>query len=175
MLSVRSLFGLIGCILAIGYSFYTRGFDLKYKTCIVGCPAEQTLLVLKPDGVPHLTTVMEQVAGVHGFRVVAERTVRMTPADVDMWYHDLRERDFYPSLQQYLTRGPCHAVLLERVDAIRGLRLLVGPTDPQQARLDAPWSIRAQIGSSVQENAVHASDSSEAVRREKAILFPVPP
>ncbi|KAI8139999.1 nucleoside diphosphate kinase [Fennellomyces sp. T-0311] len=138
------------------------------------CPVEQTLLVLKPDGVPHLTTVMKQVERDHGFRVVAERAVRMTLDDVDMWYEELRERDFYPSLQRYLTRGPCHAVLLERVDAIRGLRRFVGPTDPQQARLDAPLSIRAQIGSSVQENAVHASDSPEAVRREKAILFPAP-
>ncbi|KAI9497351.1 nucleoside diphosphate kinase, partial [Zychaea mexicana] len=132
---------------------------------------EETLLMLKPDGVMHKTMVLQQLNQEHGFRMVKAKSVNMTPKDVMLWYPELRNKEFFPSLQRYLTRGPCYAVILERVDAIRGLRHLVGPTNPSIARQEAPWSIRAQIGLSVQENAVHASDSLEAVRREKAILF----
>lgn len=70
----------------------------------------------------------------------------------------LSERfDFYPDLQQYLTRGPCYAAVLERVDGIQGWRCPVKPTDPTIARRVAAYSIRAKIGSSMQENDIHAS------------------
>ncbi|KAI9276844.1 nucleoside diphosphate kinase [Phascolomyces articulosus] len=188
----RILISLIPCVIGILYYYLsTTQPEFKYKACQdlerilqpagtillhnniknVVCPVEETLLVFKPDGVIHKAMVMDQLHENYGFQVVQAKSVHMTKEMVDRWYHELRSKDFYPELQHYLTRGPCYAVLLKRVDAIRGLRYWVGPTDPGKGKLVAPWSIRAHIGTSIQENAVHASDSKQAVEREKAILF----
>ncbi|KAG0171503.1 NME NM23 member 5 [Apophysomyces sp. BC1034] len=152
--------------------------DIKYEICQylpqavqnVACPLEQTLAVIKPDGMASQSLVMAMIKQ-RGFNVLAEKQVQLSPAAVAEWYHDKIGRDFYPSLEAYLTRGPCYAIILQRVDAIKGLRRLVGPTNPEQARQVAPRSVRAHIGTSIQENAIHASDSGEAFRREKKLLF----
>jgi nucleoside diphosphate kinase len=38
-------------------------------------------------------------------------------------------QSFYPKLREFMTSGPCTALSLERVDAIKGWRALLGPTD----------------------------------------------
>lgn len=153
--------------------------DMRWRLCEIPivlqlfpsfCVMEETVMVLKPDGVAHKANMMAIIRQ-HGFRVVKDKQVSLTADMVDMWYADKRDRDFYPDLQRYLTRGPCYAAILKRVDGIQGLRRLVGPTDPAIARRVAPYSIRAKIGSSIQENGIHASDSAEAAKREKSILF----
>ena len=186
MLRLFSIIFLIPCLIGIIYHYLSITIpDFNYQVCHDNsplnllpffsstlCPIEQeTLLVLKPDGVIHRPMVMQQLKQDHGFRIVKTKTTNMTPQMVDQWYHELRSKDFYPELQRYLTRGPCYAVILKRINAIGHLRYLVGPTDPAKARIEAPWSIRSQIGSSIQENGIHASDSIEAFYREKAILF----
>jgi nucleoside-diphosphate kinase len=48
------------------------------------------------------------------------------------------------------------------------LRQLVGATNPADA---TPGTVRAMYGKSLQENAVHASDSPESAARELGIIF----
>ncbi|KAF7722614.1 hypothetical protein EC973_002927 [Apophysomyces ossiformis] len=134
------------------------------------CPVEETLAIIKPDGMAHKSLVMAMIKQ-RGFEIIAEKRVQFSSANVAEWYHDKVGRSFYPSLEAYLTRGPCYAMLLQRVDAVKGLRRLIGPTDPEKARENAPRSVRAHIGTSIQENAIHASDSKEAVQKEKNLIF----
>ena len=94
----------------------------------------------------------------------------LSNATVDAWYAEKRIEHYYPQLQRYLTRGPCRILELERFDAIQGLRQLIGPTDPGRARRYRPQTLRAWVGTDIQENAVHASDSVEAFVKEQAIF-----
>ena len=50
-------------------------------------------------------------------------------------------------------------------DGIKKWRKLMGPTDCEVARKDAPGSVRALFGKDKTFNAVHGSDSSEAAQR----------
>jgi nucleoside-diphosphate kinase len=69
-----------------------------------------------------------------------------------------------------MTSGPVFLACLEREDAVKKLREVVGATDPAQA---APDTIRARFGKSKQMNSVHASDSSASADREVKLFFGV--
>lgn len=60
---------------------------------------------------------------------------------------------------------------LEKDNAIAGWRDLMGPTDPNEARKDAPQSIRAKYGKNLDANVVHGSDSQDAAQREIGFFF----
>ena len=49
----------------------------------------------------------------------------------------------------------------------------MGPTDPVKARSEAPESIRAQFGTSIEANAAHGSDTAGAAYREINFFFDV--
>ena len=59
--------------------------------------------------------------------------------------------------------------VLEGANAIAKHRELMGATNPKNA---APGTIRAQFADSIDENAVHGSDSSVAAQREILFFFP---
>jgi nucleoside-diphosphate kinase len=48
---------------------------------------------------------------------------------------------------------------------------LIGPTNSDTARAQAPGSIRARFGRDGTQNAVHGSDSAASVQREVAFFF----
>jgi nucleoside-diphosphate kinase len=84
------------------------------------------------------------------------------------FYAEHEGKPFFPDLVGYITGGPVIAVQLAGEDAVERLRLLVGKTNPQQA---APGTLRYMFGTSLQENAVHASDSPASAERELGIVF----
>lgn len=56
-------------------------------------------------------------------------------------------------------------------DAIRKWRQIIGPTNCQLARTEAPQSIRALFGKEGVRNAVHGSDSPQSAQRELDFFF----
>jgi nucleoside-diphosphate kinase len=77
---------------------------------------------------------------------------------------------------------PCHSLLqpadttypaapLPADDAIAKWRSLLGPTDSQQARQQAPGSIRASFGTNKTFNAAHGSDAPETAAQEISFFF----
>ena len=73
----------------------------------------------------------------------------------------------YPGLHD---SGPVIALQLGGFeDAVSRLRELVGKTNPRDA---APGTIRAMYGTSLQENAIHASDGQASAEREVGLVFP---
>lgn len=68
-----------------------------------------------------------------------------------------------------LTPGPekCIALVYQGVDAVRKIRSVLGPTDPQKA---PPGSIRREFGQTIMINSAHASDSPENAQREMRIV-----
>jgi nucleoside-diphosphate kinase len=129
----------------------------------------QTLAIVKPDAVASgkagkvLAHLEEQ-----GFRIRALRMMRLTEAQAGEFYAVHRERQFYGSLVSFMTSGPCIPVLLEKADAVKSLREVIGATDPAEA---APGTVRALFAESKERNAIHASDSDENAARESRFFF----
>ena len=78
------------------------------------------------------------------------------------------ERPFFKDLVTFMTSGPVMISVLEGENAVAKHRDIMGATDPKKA---APGTIRADYASSIDENAVHGSDSAENAKVEIAYFF----
>jgi nucleoside-diphosphate kinase len=132
---------------------------------------ERTLLIIKPDAVKagNAGNILAMLEGAGGFRVKALRMEQLTRESAEKFYAVHRERPFFGDLVEFMTSGPCIPMVLEKEDAIQRLRGFIGATNPAEA---SDGSIRALYGSNIQNNAVHASDSSESATVEIPHFFP---
>jgi len=129
-----------------------------------------TLGIVKPDAVGkgNLGNIVAHLEK-SGWRVRAARLVRLTRVQAEAFYEVHRGRPFYPELVEFMTSGPCFPMALERDDAVKAFREVIGSTDPAEA---APGTIRKLYAESKGRNAVHGSDSDENAAREIAFFFP---
>jgi nucleoside-diphosphate kinase len=67
-----------------------------------------------------------------------------------------------------MTSGPVVVVLLEGPEAVERHRALMGATDPAKA---ATGTLRRDHGRSIEENAVHGSDSPATAAEEIRFFF----
>ena len=104
-----------------------------------------------------------------GFAVTGLVMRRLTAAEAEGFYGIHRGKEFFAGLVEFITSGPLVAVRLEGEDVCRRVREFIGATDPGRA---APGTIRADFGTSVRTNAVHASNPVEDVRGELEFFFP---
>jgi len=130
---------------------------------------ERTLVLIKPDGVRR-GLVGEILARFErkGLKILAAKSLRVTPELAQRHYAEHHGKPFYPALMQHITSGPILAFALEGRSAIGVVRLLLGATNPQQA---APGTIRGDLALGITPNLVHASDSAESAARELALYF----
>jgi nucleoside-diphosphate kinase len=129
----------------------------------------QTLAIIKPDAVQtgKAGKVLAHLEDA-GFRVRALRMARLTRPQAGEFYAIHRERPFYAELVEFMTSGPCIALVLEADDAVGRLREVIGATDPAEA---AEGTIRRLYAESKGRNAIHASDSDENAAREIGFFF----
>ena len=130
----------------------------------------QTYLMIKPEAVraghwPEILRLLLQ----NRFQVRRLEMRRMSPDLARSFYAEHEGKPFFGALVDYITSGEVLTVALEGEDAVARLRALVGATDPARA---TPGTLRYMYGTSLQENAVHASDSDASAARELALVFP---
>lgn len=130
---------------------------------------EQTFVMVKPDGVQRgligeVIKCLEQ----KGFKLAALKMLRLDNDLADKHYAEHIGKPFYPGLLEYIISGPVVAMVWEGPEVVKGVRVLVGATNPLEA---APGSLRARFASNLQHNVVHASDSPASAQREIALYF----
>ena len=130
---------------------------------------ERTFSIIKPDAVAaghagEILAIIEQA----GFRILALRMTRLTERQAQGFYAVHRERPFYAGLVKFMTEGPVIVMALEREDAIRKLRVVMGATNPANA---AEGTIRKRFASSIERNCVHGSDAPETASTELGFFF----
>src|ERR671933_205019 len=118
-----------------------------------------TFGIIKPDAVRagKVGQIIERITG-GGFRLRAMKLIHMSRREAEGFYAVHRERPFFGELTEFMSRGPCIVMALEKEGAVRAWRDLMGATDPAKAD---EGTLRKQFGSSMGENAVHGSDSEE--------------
>lgn len=131
---------------------------------------ERTLLIIKPDAVAagRIADVLSMVSDA-GLRLVALEMRCLAEAEVRGFYALHQGKDFFEPLVRFMTSGPVVLCAVAGEDAVSSLRALVGVTDPTEA---AAGTVRASFGTTIQRNAVHASDSTETGMTETAFFFP---
>ncbi|MBI3026038.1 MAG: nucleoside-diphosphate kinase [Candidatus Tectomicrobia bacterium] len=131
---------------------------------------ERTFAMIKPDAVERglAGKILSRVEA-EGFKVVGMRLVRMTKAQAEGFYAVHRERPFFGPLTAYMSSGRTVVLALEREDAIRRWRDVMGATDPAKA---APGTLRKEFGESIERNATHGSDAPGTAAFELGYWFP---
>ena len=103
-----------------------------------------------------------------GFVVIAARLQQLDAQAAEGFYAEHKGKPFFGGLIEFMTSGPVLPMVLERDNAIRGLRELMGATNPSEA---ATGTLRAEYGESIDVNSIHGSDSSASAAREIACFF----
>lgn len=134
---------------------------------------EQTLVLIKPDGVKR-NLIGEVIARCEekGYRVLKLQMVEPTRKLLAEHYAEHEGKSFYEPLLEFMSSGPVVAIALEGQRVIEGFRAIAGTTDPTTA---AAGTIRGDLGrdwgSVVVQNLVHGSDSVASAERELALWF----
>lgn len=144
--------------------FYIETFGDRQKMAV-----ERTLSMIKPDAVAknvigEIYTRFEKA----GLKIIAAKMVHLSEERAGAFYAVHKERPFYNDLVAFMTSGPIMVSVLEGENAIASHREIMGATNPAEA---APGTIRADFASSIDENAVHGSDSAETAAEEIEFHF----
>lgn len=130
---------------------------------------ERTFSIIKPDAVAkNLIGAIYQRFEANGLRVIAAKMQHLTRAQAEGFYAVHKDRPFFNDLVSFMISGPVMLQALEGENAVLKHRELLGATDPKKA---APGTIRADFASTVDENAVHGSDSLENATIEIGFFF----
>ncbi len=131
--------------------------------------SNRTFTIVKPDSVRkgNFGKIISRIES-EGFRVLGVKKLALAQRQAQAFYAVHKERPFYNSLVEYMTSGPVYVAALERDNAVAELRKLMGATDPTKA--DA-GTIRKEFGESIEQNAIHGSDSDENANIEIAFFF----
>jgi nucleoside-diphosphate kinase len=130
---------------------------------------ERTFSIIKPDATArHLTGAINAMIERAGLRIVAQKRVRISREQAEIFYAVHRQRPFFGELVDFMISGPVVVQVLEGEDAIARYRDLMGATDPAKA---APETIRKVHATSIGENSVHGSDAADTAAKEIAQFF----
>lgn len=132
-------------------------------------PIERTLSIIKPDAVSkNIIGEIYKRYEAANLKIIAAKMVHLSTQQAEQFYAVHSARPFYKDLVKFISSGPVMVQVLAGEDAILRHRNLMGATNPKEA---APGTIRADLAASIDENAVHGSDSPETAKEEIAFFF----
>jgi len=131
--------------------------------------ANRTFTIIKPDSVRkgNFGKIISRLES-EGFRILGIKKVHLSERQAQAFYAVHSERPFFPSLVEYMTSGPAYVAAPERDNAVPHLRQAMGATDPKKAD---QGTMRADYGESIEQNAIHGSDSDENAAIEIGFFF----
>ena len=142
---------------------------------------QRSLVILKPDAVQRrLTGEIIQRFEHAGLKIHAIRFDNVAREKSRQHYAEHLEKDFYPSLEDYITSGPILIMILGGLDAIPKIRRMIGDTVPGNAlpgtiRGDFAHQSKAPQESTASQqplrNLIHASATTSDAETEIKVWF----
>lgn len=131
---------------------------------------ERTFAMIKPDAIAAKNTgkIIDMIEK-NGFTILAMRKTHLDKQTAQTFYAVHKERPFFGELVSFVTSGPVIVMALEKDNAVKAWRDLMGATDPQKAEAG---TIRKLFGTSIGTNATHGSDAPETAQEELKLFFP---
>lgn len=130
---------------------------------------ERTFSIIKPDATKrNLTGEINGMIEAAGFRIVAQKRIKVTLDQAKKFYAVHSEKPFYNELCEFLSSAPVIVQVLEKENAIADYRALMGSTNPSSAE---EGTIRKKFALSIDQNSVHGSDAPETAANEIKFFF----
>ena len=129
----------------------------------------KTFTMIKPDAVAagKIGEILKIIQDA-GFEVKAMKMMQLSTAQAELFYAVHKGKSFFDNLVDFMTSGPLVAIILEKENAIKDYRTLIGATNFEEA---VEGTIRKLYASSITKNAVHGADSDENAQLEGSIFF----
>ena len=129
----------------------------------------RTFSIIKPKAVKsgYIIPILSKIHEA-GFKLIAMRFTQLTKNQAQDFYAIHKGKAFYDDLCEFMSSGPIIVLLLEKENAVEEYRKLIGATNPDEASEN---TVRKLYGNSIQENAVHGSDSDENAEIEGNFFF----
>ncbi len=130
---------------------------------------EQTLSIIKPDAVErNLENEIKEMFKNNGFNILKEKKIQIEKSEAEKFYKVHETKPFYNDLCAYLSSGPILVMVLQKENAVKVNRELMGATNPKDAE---EGTIRKKYGISIDKNSVHGSDSVDNAKIEIDFFF----
>ncbi len=131
---------------------------------------ERTLAIVKPDAVKNnfIGEIIRRFEAA-SLKVIALKMNTLSQEEAKVFYGVHSERPFFNGLIEFICSGPVVPMVLEGEGAILKVRGLMGVTDPKKAD---KGTLRHDLGTHIEANAVHGSDSKETAAFEMPLFFP---
>lgn len=128
-----------------------------------------TFGIIKPDAVKkgHSGKIIDKILGA-GFKIRGMKLIHQSIKQAEGFYAVHAERPFFGELTEFMSSGPCVVLALEKENAVKAWRDLMGATNPAEAD---EGTLRREFAGSIGENAVHGSDSDENAAIEISYFF----
>ena len=128
-----------------------------------------TFGIIKPDAVRagNAGKIIDRILGA-GFEIRGLKLIHQTRKQAEGFYAVHAGKGFYDELCEFMSSGPCVVMALEKDNAVKSWRDLMGATNPAEA---AEGTLRKDFAASIGENAVHGSDSDENAGIEISYFF----
>lgn len=129
-----------------------------------------TLCIIKYQSVQRRETgkiisILEE----NGFSIMRIKEILWKKNMVREFYIEHKNKAFYEDMCNDIEGKLSIAIIVKHhSDAILHMREIIGATNPSQASEN---TIRKLFGQSIEDNAIHASDSQEGFRREYKIIW----
>ncbi len=132
-------------------------------------PVESTLSIIKPDAISKnaIGKILDRFEK-NGLKIIACKMLHLSKEQAEKFYYIHKDKPFYENLVSFMTSGPILVQVLQGEDAIKKNREIMGATNPEEAE---SGTIRKDFASSIDENAVHGSDSEENAEIEIKFFF----
>lgn len=130
---------------------------------------ELSLVMVKPHAFSSRKLgIIISMLEANDFHVVGIKSVNLTKELAKRFYFVHKGKEFFERLTDYMSSATVAAICVEKDNCVSELRKLVGATDPAKA---SEGTIRRACGTTVEMNAVHASDSIENANKEIRFFF----
>ena len=128
-----------------------------------------TFGIIKPDAVKkgHAGKIIDRILG-DGFKIRGMKLIHQSKKQAEGFYAFHRGKGFFEELTEFMSSAPCIVLALEKENAVKAWRDLMGATNPAEA---AEGTLRKEFAGSIGENAVHGSDSDENAAIEISYFF----
>ncbi|AWU39576.1 nucleoside-diphosphate kinase [Blattabacterium punctulatus] len=128
-----------------------------------------TLAIIKPDAVKngYIGPILFHIINA-GFFIRAIKMTEISQKLAKKFYYEHKKNLFFESLVKFMSSGPIVLIILEKENAVKDFRNLIGNKNPIKAKVG---TIRKLYASSLEKNAIHGSDSDKNAFRECRFYF----
>jgi len=128
-----------------------------------------TFTIIKPHALQYsnMGPILELINR-NGYKFIAMKMIKMDREKASSFYSEHQNKSFFTELIDYMTSGPVIVAVVQKENAVKDFRELIGNTDPAKASLG---TIRRMFAESKEHNAIHGSDSDENAEREINLFF----